>query len=217
MDDCVTRRIIKPEQCVVGFGIPTSREGFLRAQASPANRDFVVNNCSDLRDYEREVLNYTDEMIPVLKGLGATVLPDLTLPGFGQLLKKNPPVVILFAHWRTDSVEFNDGLARIEDVIKAVPPDYDGIIDLCVCHPKELALGLRRVRRECVVKFPEDAATPALWLFFYEVLLTKLRDAEMTYLAAVESTISNFQRELVKKSWRDYIKFLRNFLSKPGL
>jgi hypothetical protein len=213
----VTRRVVKPDQCVIGFGIPTNRGSFLRAQASPTNRDFVVNNCPDLRDYEREVLDYADELIPGMRGLGASVSEDLTLHGFGRLFTESPSVVILFAHWKTDSVEFADGLASIGEVIEEVPAAYDGIVDLCVCHPKQLALRLRRHRTDCVVKFTEGTATPAFWLCFYVVLLTKLRDAEMTYLDAVESTLADFQRQLRKKSWRDYTKFSRRFLSRPGL
>jgi hypothetical protein len=217
MSDGITRRIIKPEQCVIGFGIPTSREGFIQSQASPMNRDFVVNNCSDLRDYEREVIDYTDQLFPVIERFGASVIPDLTRDSFSALFNKEHSVVILFAHWKTDSVEFADGLASIKDVIEAVPADYDGIIDLCVCHPEELALELRRARRDCVVKFSESTATPAFWLYFYVALFTKLQNAEMTYLDAIESTITDFQRQLRRKSWRDYIKFLRRFWSKLGL
>lgn len=217
MDEGITRRIVKPSDCVIGFGIPTSRESFIQSQATPANRDFVVNKCSDLRDYEREVINYTDQLLPVMTDLGASIIQDLTLHDFSALFNKEPPVIILFAHWNTDSVEFADGLVSIRDVIEAVPRAYNGIIDLCVCHPKELALELRRLRRDCVVKFTEGTTTPAFWLYFYRVLFEKLHDDRMTYLDAVDSTLADFQRHFRKKSWRDYIRSLREFLSKLGL
>lgn len=192
MDEIVTRRVIQPSDCVIAFGIPTSHEGFLLARASPSNRDFVINCCSHIRDYRREVISYTARLLPVMAELGASVVRDLTLRDFKALFHSKPPVVILFAHWNVDSIEFADGLATIEDVIDAVPGSYDGIIDLCVCHPEKLALELRRLRQDCIVKFIEGTATPAFWLYFYVVVFRKLSDSRMTYLDAVGSTIDDF-------------------------
>lgn len=238
MDELVTRRVIQPSDCVIGFGIPTDHEGFLRAQASPSNRDFVVNCCPDIRDYRREVITYTDRLLPVMTDLGASVVRDLTLHDFKALFYNNPvahgpgsggpaparsggcgysPIIILFAHWNVDSVEFADGLASIEDVIEAVPHSYNGIIDLCVCHPKELALELRRLRQDCVVRFVEGSATPAFWLYFYLVVFKKLLDSRITYLDAVSSTIDNFLNHFQEESCGDYKRFLRRVFSKLGL
>jgi hypothetical protein len=214
MDEVITRRIIKPCDCVVAFGIPTSLEGFRRARENPANRDFVINRCPDARDYQRQIISYTDKLLPVMTALGASVVRDLTLDGFKTLFSQDPPVIILFAHWDADSIEFADGLASIEDVINAVPIEYGGIIDLCVCHPKKLALELRRLRKNCVVKFAEGRTTASFWLYFYVVLFKKLLSSRMTYLNAVSDTIVNFQDNFRPQSCSDYKRSLRRFFSK---
>lgn len=217
MAEIITRRIIKPGDCVIGFGIPTSLKGFRRAQANPANKDFVVNCCPDVRDYQREVIGYTDRLLPVMTALGATVVRDLTLSDFREFFRRGAPVIILFAHWNADSIEFDDGLAGVGEVVEAVPPSFDGVIDLCVCHPRELALELRRLRRECVVRFIERDATPAFWLYFYIVVFKKLAASRMTYLEAVESTIVDFIDGFRRTPCRDYKQSFRNFFARLGL
>jgi hypothetical protein len=214
MDEIITRRIIKPGDCVIGFCIPTTLESFRQAQENPIHRDFVVNRCPDARDYRREVISYTDQLLPAMTALGATVIPDLTLRDFKALFSTNTRVIILFAHWSDDSVEFADGVASIDDVLDAVPPAFDGIIDLCVCHPKKLALELSRLRKDCVVKFTDQKATPSFWLYFYVVVFKKLLTSRTTYLDAVGSAITDFRHSFQQKSCRDYKRFWRRFFKK---
>jgi hypothetical protein len=214
MGELITRRIVKPGDCLIGFGIPTSREGFLQAQAAPANRDFVVNCFPDYRDYHRQVISYVEELVPVITHLGASVVLDLTLDDFAALFRKQASVIILFAHGTDGSIEFADGLAGAEEVIAAVPPAFDGIIDLCVCHSIELALTLRRARQYCIIKYTETVATPAFWLYFYIAVLKRLQEHETNYLDAVDDTMEALQTQFERESCPDWKNYFRNFLSK---
>lgn len=217
MGELITRRIVKPFDCLIGFGIPTSGKGFRRAQATPANRDFVVNSFPDERDYHRQVISYVEELVPVITHLGASVARDLTLNDFAALFrkqKKKASVIILFAHGTDGSIEFADRLASAEEVIAAVPPAFDGIIDLCVCHSTELALTLRQARQYCIIKYTETVATPAFWLYFYIAVLKRLQEHETNYLDAVDDTMEALQSQFERESCPDWKNYFRNFLSK---
>jgi hypothetical protein len=81
---------------------------------------------------------------------------------------------------------------RTSDVIAAVPDRFNGILDLCVCHPKELAKTLERLRPRCLVRSSNREATPVFWLYFYDVLTTILQTRRTTYTAALEETFRRF-------------------------
>jgi hypothetical protein len=217
MRELITRRIVKPVDCLIGLGIPTSSEGFLRAQSEPANRDFVINCFPDKRDYDKQVIPYVEELLPVIKYLGASVTLDLTLKDFAALFRKQVSIIILFAHGTNGSIEFADGLASAEDVIKAVPPAFDGIIDLCTCHSIELALTLRQARQYCIIKYMETTATPAFWLCFYIAVLKRLKEVETNYLDAFDDTMEALQSQFEQESCPDWKTSLKDFLSKLGL
>ena len=103
-------------------------------------------------------------------------------------------MVILFSHWTSgDEVEFINGMATVEDIIAAVPVEFQGVVDLCVCHPAKLATALQRERPRCFVKSSPDRAIHfTFWLHFYEVLVEVLLHKQVDYCQAIEQTILLF-------------------------
>lgn len=193
MSEIITRRVIKPRDCVLAFSIPTTREAFFHALRNPERRDFIPNCCPDWQDYHFQIASYMERLVPSLETLGTSVERDLTLRGFGALLRRaQHPVIILFSHWRSDAVEFADGIAPLPAIIREVPDSFRGIIDLCVCHPDSLATRLRDGWPHSVVKFTGVKTTPALWLYIYLVIMKILNEEDTTYLDAVERAIRAF-------------------------
>jgi hypothetical protein len=193
LSDVVTRRVVKPRDCVVAFGIPTTREAFFHALRTPQGRDFIPNCCPDWQDYYFQIASYTDRLVPLLEQLGAVVVRDVSLKKFGELLRQaQHSVVILFSHWRSEAVEFADGLAPVSAVIREMPNSFQGIIDLCVCHPDSLAVQLSDGWPHSVVKFSGVKTTPALWLYIYFAVMRILNEEDTTYMDAVERVIHGF-------------------------
>lgn len=90
-------------------------------------------------------------------------------------------------------VEFRDGLAPTETIIEQVPVDYAGIVDLCVCHPTELAKKLRLERPNVsFIRFTNASATLSLWLWFYLALFRYLEEKPDTYLNALNELCDLF-------------------------
>jgi hypothetical protein len=196
LSEVVTRRVMKPRDCVVAFGIPTTREAFFHALRTPQGRDFIPNCCPDWQDYYFQIASYADRLVPLMERMGTAVVRDVPLQGFGELLRRaRHPVVILFSHWRGEAVEFADGLAPVPAVIREVPDPFRGIIDLCVCHPDSLALQLGDRWPHSVVKFTGVETTPALWLYIYFLVMRILSREDTTYLDAVERVTRVFLTE----------------------
>jgi len=182
-------RIIKPENCAIAFGIPTTVEDFERDLCHP-NKDFSKIYNGVRQKYVKEFLNPLHKTEPVMTRLGVNVIHNLRLDDFGELFQKEKlEVVILFSHWKDHSVEFYDGFAEITQIVNEIPIDLSGIIDLCVCHPKELTFALRKLRPNYLVRFTDKEATPFFWLYFYLALFSHLANNELTYLDALKELI----------------------------
>ena len=187
----IAQRLIKPADCVIGACIPTTRREFVRDIDDPA-KEFVPKLCPVWFKYEEEVVHPFERVRGPLTAWGVQVVPGVTLKSFGELFRLRRSVVILFAHWSDDRVEFADGLKPIDRVIEAVPEEFGGILDLCVCHPEALATGMRVRRPNCLVKRTVRQAVPKVWLYFYLALFGYLKDTDDFYMAALEAVTKEF-------------------------
>jgi hypothetical protein len=187
----VGRRIVKPSTCVLAFGIPTSREGFFRACDNP-RADFAKRFLGGWPQYHAQFVADVEAVEPVLKKWGVTVLHDTSLEDFAKGLREPFDVMILFSHWKDDTVELSSGLETISALLDAVPPAFDGILDLCVCHPMALVTELHFRRPGCIVKYLPTEAAPHFWMYFYRTLFSQLQTRDLTYLTALEEVACAF-------------------------
>jgi hypothetical protein len=187
----ISKKIIKPENCIIVFGIPTSKEKFRQHQLSK-NSDFA-KRFTNWSQYHYQFVSNIERLSPIITELGVSIIYDLKFRDFETLFNKNKiDVIVLFSHWNSNSIEFDDGLADIQSIVNKIPLDFYGILDLCVCHPEELTKMLRKFRPNCLVKYTHKKATPFLWIYFYMVLLKYLKDYDVTYLEALEKIINEF-------------------------
>lgn len=180
---------VRPDECVILFGIPTSRAAFDRHLAQRTRHDFVPNVCPAWPAYE-QIVEQVELALPLIQSLGVDVRHDARLPDLAKgFLSKR--VVILFSHWIDDHVEFDEGLHDSDAIVSEVPATFDGVVDLCVCHPEALVMRLRRDRPECLVKRTRRKARVSYWLQFYHVLFRVLAAADVTYDHAVAVTATS--------------------------
>lgn len=194
-DTALTRRILKPRDCVFALALPTVRREF---DADCGRHDKELARVYGIWErYRQEVAAPADRLLPQMSDLGATVIRRVTLRRFGQLFHRDFAVIILMAHWRkSGAIELADGFAEVGEIIEAIPRNAGRILDLGACQPWPLTLAVRRERPGCVVRMTDSDATPAIWLNFYALILHRLLAQRATYLEAVEMTI----RELRKRT-----------------
>lgn len=94
--------------------------------------------------------------------------------------------MILFAHWSDadGTVELADGLVSCEQIVRVVPKDFTNIMDLCVCHPRELVVLLKQKCPDCLVKLTETEASPLFWIYMYEAMF-KILNSRPDYFQAL--------------------------------
>jgi hypothetical protein len=104
------RKIIKPENCIFAFGIPTSKEDFYN-DLQRENKDFaksVEMKCKRAgkdpwEKYNKDIIHVIRKVEPMMKDLGVTVIHQLTLKDFGEILQSNRfDVVILLTHLKEE-------------------------------------------------------------------------------------------------------------------
>ncbi len=183
---------VTPSQCVMLFGLATDREQFF-ADQSRQDRDFSRRFRGVWLRYQREVAAVVGATEPVLRSLGVSVEHRSTLHDLSRACERYR-VVLLFSHWASGAVEFHDGLHPWERVAAAIPQDFDGVIDLCVCHPLPLAYALRR-RHTCLVRYSPVTATPAFWLYMYVAIFRELAVNGGSYVGAVEAVFNQIQQK----------------------
>lgn len=184
---------MKPSDCILAFGIPTSEEEFWDAK-DDAERDFVNNCCPVWQVYSFDIISHLKEVTPYFQRLGVNIVYGLKLSDLRCLLTNNSTkTIILFSHWEDDSVEFFDGMASSDAIVNEVPADFTGIIDLCVCHPKNLPIKLRKhLHPDSLVKYTDNKNTPYKWLYFYWTVFTMLDESDISYLDALRKSVEAF-------------------------
>ncbi len=197
MRQAAAKKVTRPENCVLGFGIPTSEADYLASRELGGPR-FAKNFSSPtgrLR-YLDEVIRPYRRVVPGMERLGVRVLRRLTLSDFGaQFEDRGIHAVVLFSHWGRagdagDAVEFHDGFAPTRKIVDRVPRQTDKVIDLCVCHPDSLGRELEATRPRSTVRLnpggdgDRGGLTPDLWLGFYAQLFRHLHGSSTGYVEA---------------------------------
>jgi hypothetical protein len=194
MDDSqlpISRYHIKAEECVVGFGIPTSYAEFSAARRAGTS-DFVVNHCPVWEKYHYYVVANIESILYDLAAWGVGIKRPLERSDVRELFKKYR-VVILVSHWGEDFIDLIDGPMGIGEFVERIPDNFDGILDLCVCHPQALVKGVRAARPSCLVKFTQHKARLAYWIQLYMVLFTLVKRGGVSYLDALEMAITGLR------------------------
>jgi len=179
----ITRKVILPKNCAIGFGIPADRQSFLRALNNP-NADYVRKYHGGIDQYQRHFLNELDRFLAVIARWDVYVEPLLNVESFSALLDGSFDVVTLFSHWSGESVEFSTGLVESNAIVNAVPPAFSGFIDLCICHPLSLVDQLNSKRQNCHIKSEPISVPPIEWLYIYRLLFSELAKGTTPYLDA---------------------------------
>jgi len=188
------KKLTQPENCIIGFGIPTSEAAYLQSREAAEER--FARRYQAYAAYEYQVIEPYNRLAPRLRRLGVKIIPDLTLAQFKRCFAEaSVHAVILFSHWNDEAIEFHDGYAAVPEIVESVPYEYTGVVDLCVCHPESLIPELRRRRPNCCIHHIRATATPLFWLNFYAAVFHYLRRAHKRYLEVLDMFIINWIKQ----------------------
>jgi hypothetical protein len=185
----------------IAFGIPTTREEFFQSFSPPVS-DYTRRWLGGWGQYRAQFVVDLETVTPDLERSGVTIVRKLRLPQLSVLFAKYR-VIVLFSHWTADGIEFFDGMASAERILPQIPSTYDGVFDLCVCHPDALVRKLLVQRPRYFVKYVQDEAAPQYWLYFYRDIFGYMHTVKCDYPEAFEII------------FKAYITMLRRVEHKP--
>ena len=210
MHNHVIQHIIKPKDCVMCFGIPMTKKELEKANMSP-ERDFSNNIFGNQFKYRDEVITPFEIVEKRLKSIGLKLVMDASIEEFRSIFQEvSNKVVILFSHYNDQKIEFKEGLIPFPKVSECIPKNFQGILDFCVCHPKEWILSLEETHPNLIKRYLEDdteedqsnnlikGATPSIWLYFYQYLMYYLLEHETTYSEALIQSAIDFVKRFKK-------------------
>jgi hypothetical protein len=196
----------KPSDCVIGYALPTSKDGFqwsisqthaeYAKKFKAAGWDQYEGVCRELR---RGIELYSQCGVRHLhEELRASQWPTLFLEG---------SVVILFAHWAdaqasqateaisTEHVEFWDKMESVQNLVNQIPPGFHGVLDLSVCHPCALVEKIGRARSDFTTCYIPFAVSPTVWSEIYGSIFRTLAQFEANYVDVLEKVVVEYRRQ----------------------
>ena len=189
---------VRPNECVIAVGIPTTSDEFVSAIAQrEANyRDFACGHeFGGLIGYQHEVIRPFARCRARLERFGVSIQPAATVQALASLFASHRfKVIVLLTHFIDGDVELFDGMIHIDAVSEQVPPDFSGIIDLCMCEPMKLVARIKQRAPDSMVGFASARLTPKLWFSFYGDLFSLLRSRDLSYVEAIEKMCLTHQR-----------------------
>jgi hypothetical protein len=173
--------------CVIGFGIPTSRDTF--DIALHTKRGSIAAS-SGWAKYNAQLVSLLAELQPRYERWGVKVIHELGLADLGRLFGNGSySTVILFTHWSEDGVEFSDRIASVDETAAQIPRDFAGVIDLCVCHPLGLVAELQARCPKAAVKFVDRQVAAGVWLQVYFLVFKAMSTLQLSYVQALERVL----------------------------
>jgi len=183
--------MLRPQDCIIAFAIPISLKEYDAYPQDTEGTLFLNKHLVSELKYYYDTVKVAERNIKAFRSLGVRVLESVTSRQFIETCTTNQnKLIILFAHWCNDSVEFSDGFCPIQTIIDQFPGDFSGYLDLNVCHPDNLVDILNTKARNAIIKFESRKnATPSFWLQFYLIFFKVLENTE-NYLEAYSNSIA---------------------------
>lgn len=190
-------RIVLPEHCVVAIGLPSTREGFIRS-AETSSEAYVHQYLGGWEQYSAQWLLPLQNFIGKCETFGATVLNEATFESMKSCFRHpGLSAFVLMSHWGDSGIECADRFASIQQFVGMVPDKFEGVVDLCVCHPEGLASELLRERPNCLVRFTPKKVSPLWWLLYFEGLFRILSNGKLSYIQAYEQLNLELARKVM--------------------
>lgn len=198
----------KPQDWLFGFSMPLDRAGYDAQLARPDSFDLLQQLPGGWRAYRDGLLAPSIEALDFYRTLGVRVETDFTVAKMEELCRHlgRNKAFTLVAHWTDHGVELADGIVPFEAVVEAVPPLYDGIVDLCVCHPIPLVAALR-LRRPALraVKYVDAPVSLLLWLRLYKALFALLASRDVDADDALQGWVGAAIEVAAKGEGREWV------------
>jgi len=184
------------QTCKVVLGLPTTDDELLDYAVDPRGRDLLGPHGTTQQKYTRQVMTPLGRVAPTWRDCGVKIYPGCTSKSLHAVVKDGPTdVLIIVSHWVDEPaacIELFDGMCGVDEIAAALPTDFSGIVDLCICSCAGLA---KQVASRCpgaYVRWINSDATPAIWFHIYTSVFLEMFENGTDYLTALKVTLRRY-------------------------
>ncbi|MEJ7804548.1 MAG: hypothetical protein WKG03_01315 [Telluria sp.] len=182
---------VLPVHCTVVIGLPCTRQGFERSLRG-SDDAYARQYPGGWDQYCVQWLTPMSHFARAAQSLHVNLVPEAS-PATLKASFNRPDLAV---------VEMAGGFASVRDLVDMVPDRFDGVLDLCICHPDGLAAALVREKPACLVRFKPRKVSPLWWLHYFEGLFHMLASGKFTYAQAYELINLELAERMTKNGLR---------------
>lgn len=165
-------RAVTLQDCVFLCCLPLLRDSFvsLRRTSEYCGRFIGWSQYQSALEVDRRM-----EELESLSGVGLRGSQAATFSKFKAAMDDRPPIVALLGHCRNgEEIEFADGFKSLHDVVSAIPPNFEGVLDVSVCCPQDLVCIAKKRAGNAVIRTARAELNGREWLLFYVMLFINI-------------------------------------------
>lgn len=185
------RRAVTLRDCVFLCCLPLSQESFvsLRRTSEYCGQFISWSQYQTALEIDRRT-----KLLQSLSEIGLRGSQAATFEKFKAAIDDHPPVIALLGHCRNrQDVEFADGFKSLPDLVSAIPPDFDGVLDVSVCNPQDFVKMAKVRAPNAVIRTARAELDGREWLLFYVTLFINIGQLG-SYGMALLQTVNDFLR-----------------------
>lgn len=178
---------ISAHNCTITVGLPLVRTGFEESLKHSPNI-YGAGFVAGWHQYAVQWLTPFRRFLDECMDLGVTYEPTDSLQAIKKCFERREMrVLLLISHWHEEQVEWGGRFEPIEALVGCVEQDFDGVLDLCICHPKRLRELLDLDRPKCLIRYSTQEVDPEYWFPYFKGLFCLLNEGRHSYASAHEA------------------------------
>lgn len=182
-----------PEKCLLGFGLPLTKETFFKDRLTKTDKDFAKNFKKALNaqlaweEYDEHVVRQANKVMDFARKAGVYVIPDFTLGDIKYATDFEVVTIIGHQVNKTEKVELADGTHSVNEFVSAIPSNTECMLDLTICKSIILLNEIKkRFGGNMIVLGNAMPVSLQICLLVYELTIQKiLVNKNLNYLDAI--------------------------------
>ncbi len=173
VNTAIVDRLVKPAATSILAGLPENETDFEKTKSGMGL--YASSFAGGWAQYEFTFLRPLRALLNLATRIGIHVESKASLVEFETAFSRPATdqetvrLVLILSHWHGQCIEFRGVLVPIDQLVGAIPEEFEGVLDLCVCHPIALVEALLKAKPNCLVRQSEVKLKPNVWFEYYKI------------------------------------------------
>ena len=159
-----------------------------------------IDDAGHLWKFYRPVAMRLSGLLSSYKSAGATVMTNFRCDDLSRIDRYD--AVILIAHHMSDrdAIELCDGPVDTSEIVRAIPSEYSGVLDMSSCHSSSFQLEIKMHAPSSHIIATKSETSLGVRIAIYEQVLHRLKNEGGEYSSVFSNVVSDLFEQSSKKS-----------------